>query len=41
MILGLPLGRLIGLALGWRMTFLFLSFVSLLDMAYLCVSSLC
>lgn len=35
MILGLPLGRLIGLALGWRMTFLFLSFVSLLDMAYL------
>ena len=41
MILGLPWGRLIGLALGWRMTFLFLSFVSLLDMAYLWRIFLC
>ncbi len=35
MILGMPLGRFIGLYLGWRMTFLFIGGVSLLTLVYM------
>lgn len=36
MILGMPLGRMIGLCLGWRMTFVCVAAVSLLAAVYLC-----
>lgn len=35
MILGLPLGRIIGLYIGWRMTFLTIAAISFLTLAYL------
>lgn len=37
MIVGLPLGRIIGLALGWRMTFVFIAFIAILALALLFV----
>ncbi len=37
MIVGLPLGRIIGLWIGWRMTFLGVALLSLLIFLYLCM----
>ena len=37
MIVGLPLGRIIGLALGWRMTFVFIAFIAIMALALLFV----
>lgn len=35
MIFGLPMGRFIGLAAGWRMTFACVAFISFVTLAYL------
>ena len=35
MIVGLPLGRIIGLALGWRMTFIFIGIIAIVALAFL------
>lgn len=37
MIFGLPLGRMVGLLLGWRMAFTILAIISLLIFLYMCV----
>lgn len=35
MIVGLPLGRIIGLALGWRMTFVFIAVIAMIALVFL------
>lgn len=35
MIVGLPMGRVIGLALGWRMTFIFIGIIAIIALAFL------